>query len=85
MTFHLRQVHCRAVRAAASGCDDRQQPAADSALQSRGELDHADQDPRRHSMEFTTLPGVVEDTTDVVLNVKSLVVRTQRFDARHPH
>jgi DNA-directed RNA polymerase subunit alpha len=25
--------------------------------------------------EFTTLPGVVEDTTDIVLNVKSLVVK----------
>src|SRR6059058_5922954 len=25
--------------------------------------------------EFTTLPGVVEDMTDVVLNVKSLVVK----------
>ncbi len=26
--------------------------------------------------EFTTLPGVVEDVTDIVLNVKSLVVRS---------
>ena len=26
--------------------------------------------------EFTTLPGVVEDVTDIVLNVKSLVVKT---------
>src|SRR6476619_8493463 len=25
--------------------------------------------------EFTTLPGVVEDMTDIVLNVKSLVVK----------
>src|SRR6266480_3063590 len=25
--------------------------------------------------EFTTLPGVVEDATDIVLNVKSLVVK----------
>src|SRR5258707_14281708 len=25
--------------------------------------------------EFTTLPGVVEDVTDIVLNVKSLVVK----------
>src|ERR1700730_14849244 len=27
--------------------------------------------------EFTTLPGVVEDMTDVVLNVKQLVVKNQ--------
>ncbi|HEY2894599.1 MAG TPA: DNA-directed RNA polymerase subunit alpha, partial [Pirellulales bacterium] len=25
--------------------------------------------------EFTTLPGVVEDMTDIVLNIKSLVVK----------
>ena len=25
--------------------------------------------------EFTTVPGVVEDVTDIVLNVKSLVVK----------
>jgi DNA-directed RNA polymerase subunit alpha len=28
--------------------------------------------------EFTSLPGVMEDTTDIVLNVKSLVVRLQQ-------
>ena len=27
--------------------------------------------------EFTTLPGVVEDVTDIILNVKSLVVRNR--------
>jgi len=27
--------------------------------------------------EFTSLPGVMEDTTDIVLNVKSLVIRLQ--------
>lgn len=29
------------------------------------------------SHEFTTLPGVLEDVTDIVLNVKSLVVRSE--------
>jgi DNA-directed RNA polymerase subunit alpha len=32
--------------------------------------------------EFTTLPGVVEDVTDVVLNVKSLVVRSSSDQTR---
>ena len=32
--------------------------------------------------EFTTLPGVVEDTTDVVLNVKSLVVKNHSDSTR---
>ena len=32
--------------------------------------------------EFTTLPGVVEDTTDVVLNVKSLVVKNHSESTR---
>src|ERR1044071_7306712 len=32
--------------------------------------------------EFTTLPGVVEDMTDVVLNVKSLVVKNHRDSTR---
>lgn len=32
--------------------------------------------------EFTTLPGVVEDATDIVLNVKSLVVKSQSSQAR---
>ncbi len=32
--------------------------------------------------EFTTLPGVVEDVTDIVLNVKSLVVRNSSDQTR---
>ena len=32
--------------------------------------------------EFTTLPGVVEDVTDIVLNVKSLVVRNHSQQTR---
>jgi DNA-directed RNA polymerase subunit alpha len=32
--------------------------------------------------EFTTLPGVVEDVTDIVLNVKSLVVRSSSEQTR---
>jgi DNA-directed RNA polymerase subunit alpha len=32
--------------------------------------------------EFTTLPGVVEDVTDIVLNVKSLVVRNSSGHTR---
>ena len=32
--------------------------------------------------EFTTLPGVVEDVTDIVLNVKSLVVRSHSAQPR---
>src|SRR6185437_7846496 len=32
--------------------------------------------------EFTTLPGVVEDMTDVVLNVKSLVVKNHSESTR---
>jgi DNA-directed RNA polymerase subunit alpha len=32
--------------------------------------------------EFTTLPGVVEDVTDIVLNVKSLVVRNSSDQMR---
>jgi DNA-directed RNA polymerase subunit alpha len=32
--------------------------------------------------EFTSLPGVVEDVTDIILNVKSLVVRNYSSDPR---
>ncbi|MEE9603786.1 MAG: DNA-directed RNA polymerase subunit alpha, partial [Thermoguttaceae bacterium] len=32
--------------------------------------------------EFTTLPGVVEDVTDIVLNVKSLVVKSYSDQTR---
>jgi DNA-directed RNA polymerase subunit alpha len=32
--------------------------------------------------EFTTIPGVVEDVTDVVLNIKSLVVKNYSTDPR---
>lgn len=32
--------------------------------------------------EFTTLPGVVEDVTDIVLNVKSLVVKSRSEQTR---
>lgn len=32
--------------------------------------------------EFTTLPGVVEDMTDIVLNVKSLVVKNHSEDTK---
>ena len=32
--------------------------------------------------EFTTLPGVVEDMTDIVLNVKSLVVKNHSESTR---
>jgi len=32
--------------------------------------------------EFTTLPGVVEDMTDIVLNVKSLVVKKHTTDTK---
>ena len=32
--------------------------------------------------EFTTLPGVVEDVTDIVLNVKSLVVKNSSVQTR---
>ena len=32
--------------------------------------------------EFTTLPGVVEDVTDIVLNVKSLVVKNHSEQTR---
>jgi len=32
--------------------------------------------------EFTTLPGVVEDVTDIVLNVKSLVVKSHSLQTR---
>ena len=36
--------------------------------------------------EFTTLPGVVEDMTDVVLNVKVAGRQElQRIDQGHPH
>ena len=31
--------------------------------------------------EFTTIPGVLEDMTDIVLNVKSLVVKNHDFSA----
>src|SRR5437773_6399535 len=41
--------------------------------------------------EFTTLPGVKEDVTDIILNLKDLVLRVQadepvnlRLDARGP-
>ena len=40
--------------------------------------------------EFTSLPGVLEDVTDIILNIKKLVVRlegdepkTMRIDAQH--
>src|SRR5215470_10719166 len=32
--------------------------------------------------EFTTIPGVVEDVTDVVLNIKSLIVKNYSADPR---
>ena len=32
--------------------------------------------------EFTTIPGVVEDVTDIVLNVKSLVVKNHSEQTR---
>src|SRR6266513_3291410 len=32
--------------------------------------------------EFTTIPGVVEDVTDVVLNIKSLVVKNYSAEPR---
>ena len=32
--------------------------------------------------EFTTIPGVVEDVTDIVLNIKSLVVKNYSTDPR---
>src|SRR5271157_5348165 len=32
--------------------------------------------------EFTTIPGVVEDVTDIVLNVKSLVVKNRSEQTR---
>src|SRR5258708_12894384 len=35
--------------------------------------------------EFTTLPGVVEDITDVVLNVKSLVVKNHSESTKVIH
>ena len=36
--------------------------------------------------EITTIPGVVEDVTDIILNIKSLVVKnTQRPAQDHPH
>jgi len=35
--------------------------------------------------EITTIPGVVEDVTDIVLNVKSLVVKSQTEEPRSIH
>ena len=36
--------------------------------------------------EITTIPGVVEDVTDIVLNIKSLVVKNHSRAAQdHPH
>ncbi|MFM8583830.1 MAG: DNA-directed RNA polymerase subunit alpha, partial [Planctomycetaceae bacterium] len=32
--------------------------------------------------EFTTIPGVVEDVTDIILNIKSLVVKNHSTEAR---
>src|SRR5690349_18130323 len=32
--------------------------------------------------EFTTLPGVVEDVTDIILNIKSLVVKNYSDNTR---
>src|ERR1700758_2092102 len=32
--------------------------------------------------EFTTLPGVVEDVTDIILNIKSLVVKNHSENTR---
>lgn len=37
---------------------------------------------QRAQHEFTTLPGVVEDVTDIVLNVKSLVVKNHSDSTR---
>ena len=73
LTRDLRQVHRRAVRARLRR-DDRQQPAAHSALQpGRQRVTQIKVHSAQH--EFTTIPGVVEDVTDIVLNVKSLVVK----------
>ena len=36
--------------------------------------------------EISTIPGVVEDVTDIILNIKSLVVKnTSESAAHHPH
>ena len=35
--------------------------------------------------EFTSLPGVLEDITDIILNVKSLVVKSHADEARTVH
>ena len=77
---HLRQVHGRAVRARVWH-DGRQQPAADSALQPGRQRGHANQAAGRQH-EFTTIPGVLEDVTDIVLNVKSLVVKNHSDSTR---
>src|ERR1700733_10865872 len=38
--------------------------------------------PRAGPPEITTIPGVVEDVTDIILNVKSLVVKNTSDETR---
>lgn len=35
--------------------------------------------------EFTTLPGVLEDVTDIVLNIKNLIVKLEGDEPRTMH
>ena len=63
------------------GVTDRQQPAPHLLSSLEGSaITQIKLHGAQH--EFTTLPGVVEDVTDIVLNVKSLVVKSHSDQTR---
>jgi hypothetical protein len=77
---YVRQVHRRALRARLRH-HRRQQPAAHPALSSLegAAVTHIRLKGAEH--EFSSLHGVMEDVTDIILNVKSLIVK---LDADEP-
>ncbi len=71
---HLREVLRPAVRARIRH-DHRQRPAPDPALLDRRRGDHRGEDRGRACTSSRSIPGVVEDTTDIILNLKQIPFR----------
>ena len=78
---NLWQVRGRAVRARLR-LDDRQWPAPHFALSSLEGSAVTQIKVHNAQHEFTTIKGVLEDVTDIVLNVKSLVVKNHSDSTR---
>jgi hypothetical protein len=74
------EIFRRAVRARLWN-DRGQQPAAHPASLARRRRRHA-HPLKGAEHEFSSLPGVMEDVTDIILNVKSLIVKLDADDPR---